>query len=390
MADVLRAGLATYQLTHQLSSRQLRILEAIQSCRTSALGGHIDACDSCGHIRISYNSCRDGHCPKCQSMARSAWVEKRREELLPVKYFHLVFTLPRELHDLLRYNESLLYGQLFKLAWASLKELLNDKRYLGAQSGMVAVLHTWGQNLHYHPHIHCLVPAGGLSGHGKWVKSRKQYLVPVRALSALFRAKYITYLRQAYKQGLLKLEGLCAKWASYRQMNCLLNQLYQKNWVVYAKAPFAGPEKLIDYLGRYVKLIAISNERIVKVDKAKQRVGFYWRDYSDSNRHKVMFLSIEEFIRRFVQHILPSRFSKVRYYGLFANRDKTKRLAKCLKALGKKAKPKKVELSWQERYYQLTGVDPELCPCCKQGKMQLVGFLSPSRAPPLQELSKYS
>ena len=341
VADVLRAGLSTYQLTHQLSSRQLRILEAIQSCRTSALGGHIDACDSCGHIRISYNSCRDNHCPKCQSMARSAWVEKRREELLPVKYFHLVFTLPRELHDLLRYNESLLYGQLFKLAWASLKELLNDKRYLGAQSGMVAVLHTWGQNLHYHPHIHCLVPAGGLSGHGKWVKSRKQYLVPVRALSALFRAKYITYLRQAYKQGLLKLEGLCAKWASYRQMNCLLNQLYQKNWVVYAKAPFAGPEKLIDYLGRYIKRIAISNERIVKVDKAKRRVGFYWRDYSDSNRHKVMFLSIEEFIRRFVQHILPSRFSKVRYYGLFANRDKTKRLAKCLKALGKKQSLKK-------------------------------------------------
>ena len=383
VADVLRAGLAAYQSTHQLSGRQLHILEAIQSCRTSSLGGHVDACDACGHLRISYNSCRNSHCPKCQSMARATWVEKRREELLPVKYFHLVFTLPQELHDLLRYNERLLYGQLFKLAWASLKELLGDKRYLGAQSGMVAVLHTWGQNLHYHPHIHCLVPAGGVSVKGKWIKPHKHYLVPVKALSALFRAKYITYVRQAHKQGLLKLEGLCAKWAPYQQMNCLLNQLYQKKWVVYAKAPFAGPEKLIDYLGRYVKRIAISNERIIDVDEEKQRVLFSWRDYSDGNRNKVMSLSFEEFIRRFVQHILPSRFSKVRYYGVFANRDKTKRLAKCLKALGKKAKPQKGPLSWQERYYQLTGVDPELCPCCKQGRMRLVGFLPPSRAPPL-------
>lgn len=382
VADVLRQGLRTYQITHKLSSRQLRILQDIQDCRTSALGGHVDACDQCGFIRISYNSCRNSHCPKCQSMAREEWVEKRCYELLPVKYFHFVFTLPSELHDLIRYNERLLYGPLFKLAWQSLQELVQDKRYVGVKTGMIAVLHTWGQNLHYHPHLHCLVPAGGLAANGKWIKSRKNYLVPVKALSALFRAKYICYLRQAHKQGILKLEGLCAKWSSYREMNRLLNALYQKSWVVYAKEPFAGPEKLIGYLGRYVKRIAISNDRIVSIDQENKRVAFRWRDYADENRSKVMWLSFEEFIRRFLQHILPKRFSKVRYYGLFANRDKAKRLARCLKALGKRAKPKPVMTTWQERFYRLTGIDPSRCPCCERGKMHIVILLPPSRAPP--------
>lgn len=386
VADVLRQGMAAYQAKHQLSSRQLRIIQDIQACRTSALGGHIDGCDECGYMRISYNSCRNSHCPKCQSMAREEWVEKRQSELLPVKYFHFVFTLPSELHDILRYNERLLYGQLFKLAWQSLQELVRDKKYLGVQSGMIAVLHTWGQNLHFHPHIHCLVPAGGLASNGKWVKSRKNYLVPVRALSNLFRAKYICYLRQAHKQGLLKLEGLCAGWAPYREMNRLLNTLYQKNWVVYAKPPFAGPEKLIGYLGRYVKRIAMSNDRIVSIDRENKRVAFRWRDYADDHRSKVMWLSFEEFIRRFLQHILPERFSKVRYYGLFANRDKTKRLARCLKALGRRAKPKPVSKTWQERLYRLTGVDPRVCPRCKSGKMHTILLLIPPRAPPTQTL----
>ena len=386
VADVLRLGAEAYQTKHRLSGRQLKIIRDIQDCRTSALGGHIDACDECGHIRISYNSCRNSYCPKCQSMAREEWVEKRRAELLPVKYFHFVFTLPSELHDIIRYNERLLYGQLFKLAWQSLAELVKDKRYLGVESGMMAVLHTWGQNLHYHPHLHCLVPAGGLAGNGKWIKSRKNYLVPVKALSTLFRAKYICYLREAHKQGRLRLEGLCAQWNSYGGMNSLLNTLYNKNWVIYAKAPFAGPEHLIGYLGRYVKRIAISNDRIISIDEAQKRVSFRWRDYADGSRSKVMWLSFEEFIRRYLEHILPSRFSKVRYYGLFANRDKTKRLARCRKALGEPAKPKVILSNWQERFYRLTGIDPTLCPCCEAGQMQMIGILPPSRAPPAKQL----
>lgn len=385
VADVFRLDIAQYEQNHNLSSRQQKIIQDIMDCRTASLGGHVDACDECGHVRISYNSCRNSHCPKCQSMAREEWLEKRRDELLPVKYFHLVFTLPSELHDIIRYNERLAYGYLFKLAWQSLQELLSDKRYLGVGgAGMIAVLHTWGQNLHYHPHIHCLVPAGGLAANGKWIKSRKNYLVPVKALSVLFRAKFIYFLRQAYRQGRLKLEGLCAKWASYRKMNALLNTLYHKDWVVYAKEPFAGPEKLIGYLGRYVKRIAISNDRILNVDENKKQVAFRWRDYADENRSKVMWLSFEEFIRRFLQHILPKGFSKVRYYGLFANRNKGKRLAKCRKALGKPAKPKVIISNWQERFYQLTGIDPSRCPCCEQGRMHTVALWLPSRAPPDQ------
>ncbi len=386
VATVFRLGASAYAAKHCLSSRQKKVIQDIAQCRTSALGGHIDCCDKCGHLRISYNSCRNSYCPKCQSMAREEWVEKRRAELLPVKYFHFVFTLPSELHDIIRYNERLLYGQLFKVAWQSVQELVKDRKYLGVKSGTIAVLHTWGQNLHYHPHIHCLVPAGGLTANGKWKKARKNYLVPVKALSVLFRAKYICYLRQAHKQGRLGLKGLCARWRPYRSMNKLLNSLYHKDWVVYAKEPFAGPEKLIGYLGRYVKRIAISNDRIVNIDVDQKQVAFRWRDYADENRSKVMRLSFEEFIRRYLQHILPSRFSKVRYYGLLANRDKTKRLARCLKALGRPTKPKVIEINWQERFYRLTGIDPTLCPRCEDGKMQTIILLPPSRAPPQQML----
>lgn len=382
VADIFRLSGNEYWQKHNLSTRQLKVIQDIQDCRTAALGGHIDACTECGHVRISYNSCRNSHCPKCQSMAREEWLEKRRAELLPVKYFHFVFTLPAELHDLVRYNERQLYGQLFKLAWESLSTLAADPKYLGAATGMMAVLHTWGQNLHYHPHIHCLVPAGGLSKRGKWIASRKNYLVPVRALSVLFRSKFIDHLRQAHKKRNLRLEGLCAQWHSYPSMNRLLNTVYRKDWVVYSKEPFAGPEKLLDYLGRYVKRIAISNERIIAINEVQKRVAFRWRDYADANKSKVMELSCEEFIRRFLQHILPKRFSKVRYYGLFANRDKDKRLIKCRQALGKPAFPKLEIITWEERFYRLTGIDPTLCPCCKQGKMVTIDLLPPTRAPP--------
>lgn len=382
LADVFRIGIENYRQRHRLSGRQLKVIQDIQDCRTTALGGHMDACDACGHVRISYNSCRNNHCPKCQSMAREVWLEKRRNDLLPVKYFHLVFTLPSELHALVRHNQRMAYGQLFKLAWESLSTLTRDKKYLGATTGMVAVLHTWGQNLHYHPHVHCLVPAGGLTKQGRWQKARKNYLVPVKALSVLFRSKYISFLRRAHRQGKLRLEGSCAHLAPYPKMNQLLNQLYQKDWIVYAKAPFGGPDQLLSYLGRYVKRIAISNDRILEVDQDRREVAFRWRDYADHNRSKVMRLSCEEFIRRFLMHILPKGFSKVRYYGLLANRDKTKRIRFCFKALGKPFKPKLVATKWQEIFSRLTGIDPTRCPCCGKGQMLMVGVLPPTRAPP--------
>ena len=361
VADIFRLSGAAYRSKHKLSKVQHKAMRAIEQCRTAALGGHIDACSECGHVRISYNSCRNRHCPKCQSLAREAWLEARRAELLPAGYFHpdtlctgqvIVFTLPSEVRDVVRYNERLLYGTLFREAWAALSELCADRHYLGARPGMVAILHSWGQNLHYHPHIHCIVPGGGLRG-GKWVSAREEFLVPVQALSAMFKGKFVSALRRHYNAGRLRLDGLCSHFRSKQAFSQLLKKLMSEDWVVYAKPPFAGPEQLLKYLGRYTHRVAISNHRIVSIDK--DTVCFRWRDYADDNRQKVMCLSHEEFIRRFLQHCLPARFCKIRYYGILSNRLRTQALAICRQALGIKPLPKLPALSWQERYRQATG-----------------------------------
>ena len=355
-------------------------MRAIEQCRTAALGGHVDACDQCGYVRISYNSCRNRHCPKCQSLARETWLEARRQELLPIGYFHLVFTLPAEAHGVVRYNERLLYGALFQQAWAALLKLSSDSRYLGARPGLIAILHTWGQNLHYHPHVHCIVPAGGLKGGRKWVAARKRFFVPVRALSALFRAKFVSALRAYYRAGRLHLDGSCRPLRDKRAFDNLLNRLMAKPWVVYAKAPFAGPEHLLGYLGRYTHRVAISNERILSVDK--DSVRFLWRDYADGNRQKQMCLRHEEFIRRFLQHVLPHGFCKIRYYGILSNRCRKEALAVCRKALGVSPAVRVPKLSWQERYRQLTGTDWATCPLCGKGHMVTVMWIPAGRAPP--------
>ena len=294
-------------------------------------------------------------------------------------YFHVVFTLPAQIGDIVRYNERLLYGTLFQEAWAALSKLCADRHYLGARPGMVAILHTWGQNLHYHPHVHCIVPGGGLRG-GKWVSAREEFLVPVQALSAMFKGKFVSALRRHYNAGRLHLDGLCSRFRGKQAFDSLLNRLMVQDWVVYAKAPFAGPEQLLQYLGRYTHRVAISNHRIISVDK--DTVCFRWRDYADDNRQKVMCLSHEEFIRRFLQHCLPARFCKIRYYGILSNRLRRKALALCRRALGVKPPPQLPALSWQERYWQATGIDWETCPVCGKGRMLTVVWIPAGRAPP--------
>lgn len=373
LAAILACHGADYSRRHSLSAQQSKVLGSIIKCRTAALGGHLCACTDCGCTRVFYNSCRDRHCPKCQSLATEKWLRRREEELLPVPHFHLVFTVPTALHDLLRHNDRKGYNALFQTAWSSLKTLCADQKYLGADAGAMAVLHTWGQNLHYHPHLHFLVPAGGLSFDGKRWKSPRsaKFLVPVRALSRLFRGRLVSTLRKQYKQGVLQLPA-------GQSLRDILNAAMAKEWVVYAKPPFAGPRHLLGYLGRYVKRIAISNDRILSL--ANGRVRFRYRDYADGNKQKVMCLKADEFIRRFVQHILPSGFCKVRYYGLLATRNRTTRLGKCHELLGSELQ-RRAKLNWEALYEEVTGQPPNRCTDCG-GLLLIVNYSLPARSPP--------
>lgn len=370
-----------YRQTHRLSMDQHKAMNAIEACRTSQLGGHIDQCDSCGHLRISYNSCRNRHCPKCQALAKERWLEARKAEVLPVKYFHIVFTLPHELHPIMRANEALTYNLLFKAASQTVLELGKDKKHLHAQTGLMAVLHTWGQNLMYHPHLHCLVPAGGLSLDGKkWKPSRRKFFLPGKVVSRLFRGKFLAGIKQAFTEGKLKCLGKLQHIDDLKSLNNYLRPIYQKDWVVYAKPPFGGPEQLIAYLGRYTHRIAISNHRILSMENGQ--VSFQYKDYADHNKQKVMILKADEFIRRFLLHILPRGFHKIRYYGLLATRNRKTCLAQARKILGQKSLQAAIpKLSWQELLEQITGTNPLQCPCCPTGRMR-TQLILPPRAPP--------
>lgn len=326
VADVLRRYLADYQAAHRLSWQQYKAAQAIIHCRTAALGGHIDACTACGHWEVSYNSCGNRHCPKCQWSAQQRWMKRRIEELLPVRYFHLVFTLPASLNGVVQQNEAKLYRLLFSAAWQTLDQLARQPKWLGAQVGMVAVLHTWGQNLSLHPHLHCIVPGGGLAPDGlSWVNSRDKCFLPVRVLSRLFRGKFLHDLRELYRQGELEFSGQAQALEAEKSFQQLLRSLYQSEWVVYAKRPFGGPEQVINYLGRYTHRIAISNRRILAVQDGK--VTFVYKDYRQSGQQKTMTLDAGEFIRRFLQHCLPSGFHKIRYYGILSIRNRKTKLA---------------------------------------------------------------
>ena len=342
VADILRAHGDDYRAGHPVSPEQAAVLRRLTACRTAALGGHVDSCDACGTVRVSYNSCRDRHCPKCQTRRQVTWVESRLARLLPVPYFHVVFTLPEQLQPLGLKNRRVLYSLLFRAASETLMELAADPRRLGAQLGVTAVLHTWGQNLLFHPHLHCVVTGGGLSPDGqRWVAGREDYFLPVRVLGHLFRGKFLAGLKAAYQAGQLTLAGSVEALRSPSQFRQLLGTLYRQRWVVYAKPPFGGAEQVYRYLGRYTHRVAISNGRLVSLEQG--RVTFRYKDYADDQRPKLMTLDAEEFIRRFLLHVLPKGFVRIRHYGLLAGRNVDTKLADCRRLLGIATEPADID-----------------------------------------------
>jgi hypothetical protein len=367
VADILRAHGDAYRSQHPLSPQQAAVLRRLVACRTAALGGHLDACDGCGYTRISYHSCRDRHCPKCQGPKRANWLESRLERLLPVEYFHVVFTLPAALHPLMLRNPERLYDLLFQAASQTLLQLAADPDRLGAQLGMTAILHTWSQNLLFHPHLHCVVTGGGLSPDGtRWVSTRPGYFLPVKVLGRLFRGKFLAGLQALYEAGHLRLDGNVATLADASAFRRWLTPLYRQNWVVYAKAPFGGPEQVFRYLGRYSHRVAIANSRLLALTDGQ--VLFRWKDYADECRTKFQQLDAEEFIRRFLLHVLPSRFVRIRHYGLLAGRNVPTKLARCRELLGAAPTPSAPPAqrpSWIERVLEWTGRDPRVCPHCQ-------------------------
>lgn len=326
VADVLRAGLVKHETRHPLSDVQRKACNAILNCRTAALGGHLEACTGCGTISPSYNSCRHRACPKCQWPAQVRWVQKRMGELLNTTYFHIVFTVPHSLNPLFLSNDTALYNLLMRCAWETLDQLARQPQWLGTRPGMLAVLHTWGQKLDFHPHVHCVVPGGGVLPDGTWKPAKKGFFIPVRVMSAMFRGKFLAALKQMRQSGGLEYHGSAAALAEDNAFKSMLRELYKTGWVVYAKAPMGGPAQVLKYLGRYTHRIAISNRRILNI--ADGRVTFSYKDRQDKDREKVLTLNVEEFVRRFLPHVLPAGFHKIRHYGLLASRNrKTKLLA---------------------------------------------------------------
>ena len=324
VADLVRACGARFVEQHQrwLSFQQLKVLRAVERCRTEALGGHVDTCSACDYSVLSYNSCRNRHCPKCQAQARERWLTARQQELLDVPYFHVVFTLPHSLHLLCRNNAKLLYDLLFRTVAETMLEVAADTRHLGARIGFLAILHTWGQTLQLHPHLHCVVPAGGLSADGRqWTAPRYAFFLPVKVLGRVFRGKFVAGLKRAFRRQRLRLAGHNAALAQPQAFAAFLRTLFRQDWVVYAKPSFGGPAQVLRYLGRYTHRVAISNHRLLAFDG--ERVRFRWKDYAHGNKQRVMTLAAEEFLRRFVQHVLPHGFVRIRQFGFLANSQRS-------------------------------------------------------------------
>jgi Putative transposase/Transposase zinc-binding domain len=376
VADIVRAHGAEFRQAHagSLSARQKRVLRSIELCRTAALGGHMERCDQCGHERNAYNSCADRHCPKCQSLGRAKWLEKRQAELLPCEYFHVVFTLPEPLAKLSLQNKRQMYSLLFRATAETLQTIAADPKHLGAQIGFFCILHTWGQTLTAHPHLHCVVPGGGISLDGRqWIACRPGFFLPVKVLSRRFRKLYLRYLEQAFAAGKLQFHGDLEQWADAQNFARYLAPLAEMEWVVYAKPPFGGPERVLDYLGRYTHRIAISNNRLIELKDGK--VTFAYKDYKHEQRQKVMTLSADEFLRRFLMHVLPDGFQRIRHYGLLGNRHRAENLARCRELLGVSAPTTETQRDYRERYRQLTGQDPLRCPQCQIGMMLRIAVL---------------
>ena len=389
LAEVFARHGAAYQATHRLVPVQYRAIAAIRACRTDALGGHVERCNACGALRYHYHSCRNRHCPKCQTLAKERWLAARRAELLPVPYFHLVFTLPHELNALAQGNPRAIYALLFRSVSDTLIEFGANPRWLGGTIAATLVLHTWGQTLSQHLHLHALVAAGALAPDGHWITSRRGFLFPVTALSPVFRGKLLSGLQQLFSAGALKFAESSASLTQPIAQRQMLRELREKPWVVYAKRPFAGPAQVLDYLGRYTHRVAISNHRLVSCNDIEVR--FRYKDYAHGNRRKVMTLTPAEFLRRFLLHVLPTGFMRIRHYGILANRAKREKLAAARTALDhpsvvKPRPPESVEAFW----LRVAAHDIHQCPRCKAGHMIVIGPIpvpgAGARAPPLPPL----
>ena len=372
LSTVIDRFFASFNAKNKLPSHKLRVLDALQKCRTSYMGGHIEACEDCGQVRVAFNSCRNRHCPKCGGIDKEKWILAREADLLPVKYFHVVFTVPDKLNELFIHNQEKMYNLLFTTAWGVLNDFGKDKKWIGGRIGATAILHTWGQNLHYHPHIHFIVPAGALMPNGKWKHSRNRgkYLFKVQSLSETFRGRFVDQIRKSIEEGRVK--GKEPK------------GLYDSDWVVFAKQPFGGPLDVIGYLGRYTHRTAISNDRILKV--TNDSVIFKWTDYRNDNKKQETTLSGETFLGLFCQHILPSGFTRIRHYGVLSSAAKAKSLASIRTHLKVDPPSCQVDKTWQEIVMERMGIRPGICKECS-GNMVIIDsmpnqFRERKRAPP--------
>jgi len=374
LAEIIQQFKTSFLAKHQPLKQHLSVLNALQKCRTAALGGHVDGCDSCGHVRISYNSCRNRHCPKCQVTNKERWILARQQQLLPVSYFHVVFTIPQELNTWCLHYPKQMYDLLFAASHGTINTFAQDEKHLGAMPGMISVLHSWGQNLSLHPHVHLIIPGGGIAPSGCWkkVKRNGRYLFPVKAMSTVFKNKYMQGFLQLLKKENKTLEP------------SLRETLYNKSWVVYAKQPFGGPQQVIEYLGRYTHKVAISNHRIKSI--ADDKITFSYKDYADGSKQKTMTLQATEFLRRFFLHILPPGFRKIRYYGFLANvhsillQVQQKEMGVAVAAAIKK--------DWKTIAKEKMNHDVDQCPCCKKGRMMAILHFDANAPPPCWVLKK--
>jgi hypothetical protein len=385
VADIFRRYGETYRAAAPaLSTAQRRVMTAIESCRTAALGGHVEQCEACGHQRIAYNSCANRHCPKCQSLKRAAWIDDRTADLLDCEYFHVVFTVPDEIATIALQNKTQVYGILFRATAETLRTIAADPQHLGAEIGFFAVLHTWGQTLAHHPHLHCVVPGGGLSSDGtRWVACRPRFFLPVRVLSRLFRRLFLQNLQAAYDAGTLRLGGALQSLCDRTVWTRALAAVRQTEWVVYAKPPFAGPPQVVEYVGRYTHRVAIANQRLLNMDGGQVR--FTYKDYraDPPDTSKTMTLAATEFIRRFLLHVLPTGFHRIRYYGFLGARHRREKLARCRQLLGSTASVPTAtqatsQTDYRDRVETLMGISLRVCPACHHGEMIIIERLAPA------------
>lgn len=378
VADVIQSNAGAFLKAYGsiVSFAKLRVMRDILRCRTAALGGHVGRCDDCGHEEVSYNSCRNRHCPKCQGTQSAKWLDARAADLLPARYFHVVFTVPAEIGEIALQNKKVMYDILMRASAQTLLTIAADPRHLGAKLGIVSVLHTWGQTLTHHPHVHCVVPGGGLSIDGeRWVSSRADFLLPVYVLSSMFRGKFLAMTTRAFADGKLAFQGKLAALNGATAFRTAMKNCYKKRWVVYSKKPFGGPEQVLKYLARYTHRVAISNHRLISCDDG--RVRFRYKDYAHGNKKRVMCLTAAEFLRRFLSHVLPRGFMRIRHYGFLANAKRRSLLARCRLLLGIAQAAEGERRNSTEPAGQH---EPARCPKCKVGRM-IVRELPPLRRP---------